>query len=102
MGKTTRTAEQFSCGSISPPVGTGWYRETPLLIEQVSAADIGKLLKFSVRDLVKTVLTVCSPDARVPARLPDPSAMQKFLNSLNVKNYRQAAPPPIAKPPRRM
>jgi len=50
-----------------------------------------------VRDLVKTVLTVCAPDAKVPDKLPTSSAMQKFLDALNVKNYREAAPPPIAK-----
>jgi len=98
LGRRSKNAEQFPCGSITPPVGNGWYRETPLLIEQASLKDIKKILEFSVRDLVKTVLTVCAPDARVPAKLPTPPAMQKFLDTLNVKNYREAAPPPIAKP----
>jgi len=101
-GKTTRSLEKFPCDAITPPVGTGWYRETPLLIEPASGADIGKFLEFSVRDLVKTVLTVCAPDSKVPAKLPTPRAMQKFLDVLNVKNYREAAPPPIAKPDRIM
>jgi len=97
MGKRTRNAEQFPCGPITPPVGNGWYRETPLLIEQASPAEIKKFLQFSVLDLVKTVLTVCAPGAKVPSRLPTPPAMQKFLDALNVKNFREAAPPPIAK-----
>jgi hypothetical protein len=59
--------------------------------------EIRTILDFSVRDLVNTVLTVCAPDARVPAALPTSSGMQKFLDALNVKNYREAAPPPIAK-----
>lgn len=98
IGRRSRTAEQFPCGSITPPAGDGWYRETPLLIEQASPGEIKKLLAFSVLDLVKTVLTVCAPDARVPAKLPTPPALQKFLDSLNVSNYREVAPPPIARP----
>ena len=98
MGKETKNAEKFPCGSITPPVGNGWYRETPLLIEQASPADIKKILQFSVLDLVKTVLTVCAPDTKMPSKLPTPPAMQKFLDSLNVKNFKEAAPPPIAKP----
>ena len=98
LGRRTRSADRFTCDAITPPVGTGWYRESPLLIENASAADIRKILAFSVLDLVKTVLTVCAPDARVPAKLPAPSAMQSYLDKLNVKNFREAAPPPIARP----
>jgi hypothetical protein len=100
MGKRTTSAESFPCSAITPPVGDGWYRETPLVIEQASPADIKKILEFSARDLVKTVLTVCSPDAKVPSKLPTAPEMQRFLDKLNVKNYREAAPPPIAKPGR--
>jgi len=100
LGRRTRSVEKFPCAAITPPVGTGWYREAPLLIEGAAAADIKKLLAFSVLDLVRTVLTVCSPDTKVPAALPTPPKMQKFLDLLNVKNYREAAPPPIAKPQR--
>ena len=100
LGRRTKSADAFPCASISPPVGDGWYREAPLLIEQASPGDMQKLLAFSVRDLVRTVLTVCAPDAKVPAKLPAPPAMQQFLNALNVKNFREAAPPPIAKPQR--
>jgi len=97
LGRRTRSAEQFPCGLITPKVGDGWYRETPLLIDQASSTEIRTLLEFGVRDLINTVLTVCAPDARVPAALPSSSGMQKFLDALNVKNYREAAPPPIAK-----
>lgn len=97
LGRSTRSAEQFPCDLITPPVGHGWYRETPLLIDQASPAEIKKILEFGVRDLVTTVLTVCAPGVKVPAKLPASSAMQKFLDALNVINYREAAPPPIAK-----
>jgi hypothetical protein len=100
MGRRVRTPDGFSCGAISPPVGDKWYRETPLLIEGASFSEVRKLLEFSALDLVKTVLTVCAPDARIPAKLPAPSAMQAFLDALNVENYREAAPPPVAKPQR--
>jgi hypothetical protein len=98
LGLQSKNAEHFPCGLITPPVGNGWYRESPLLIERASPKDARKILNFSVQDLIKTVLTVCAPDARVPGKLPTPPAMQKFLDALNVKNYREAAPPPIAKP----
>jgi hypothetical protein len=100
LGKKTKSADSFPCSSITPPVGDGWYREVPLVIEQASPEDIRKILEFSARDLVKTVLTVCSPGAKVPPKLPAAPEMQMFLDRLNVKNYREAAPPPIAKPPR--
>lgn len=98
MGRNTRSAEDFRCGSITPPVGTGWYRESPLLIDQVTLAEVKKIMVNSVLDLVQLVLTVCAPDAKAPAKLPTPPAMEKFLNKLNVKNYREAAPSPISKP----
>jgi len=97
-GKRTRNIERFPCHLISPKVGDGWYREAPLLIEQVSPSDMKKILEFSVWHLVKTVLAVCAPDSVVPAKHLSPAAMQKFLDALNVKNYREVAPPPIARP----
>ena len=44
------------------------------------------------------MLTACQPGVTVPAGALDPEAMQRFLESLGVPNYREAAPPPIAKP----
>jgi hypothetical protein len=38
-----------------------------------------------------------APDAALPDALPNPPEMQKYLGSLGVKNYKQAAPPLIAK-----
>jgi len=98
LGRNTRNAERFPCSLITPPVGDGWYRETPLLIEQAGPADLGKVLEFSVVDLVRTVLTVCSPGTKLPRKLPGSRAMQAFLDSLNVPNYKEVAPPPIARP----
>lgn len=76
----------------------GWYQENPLLIEDASPEAVREILEFSVRDLVQTVLTACHPDVKVPAGHQDPEMMQRFLESLSVPNYREAAPPPIAKP----
>jgi hypothetical protein len=67
------------------------------MIDKASPQAIRQILEFSVKDLVQTVLTVCAPDAKLPAKLPNPPAMQKFLESLSVKNYKAAAPPPIAR-----
>ncbi len=100
MGKRTRSAQDFPCDAITPPVGTGWYRETPLVIEGAATTDMKKVLEYSALDLVKTVLTVCAPEAKVPFPLLPSLQMQKYLDKLNVKNYREAAPPPIAKPQR--
>lgn len=77
---------------------TGWYQENALLIEGASSGDIQAIFEFSSRDLVRTVLSACSPDVELPAGSLDPDAMQRFLESLSVPNYREVAPPPIAKP----
>ncbi len=75
----------------------GWYQESALLIEDVSPEAIQEILQFSARDLVHTILTACQRDVAVPAGL-DPAAMQSFLESLSFSNYREIAPPKIAKP----
>lgn len=78
--------------------GDGWYQENDLLIEDASPEAVQEILEFSARDLVQTVLTACHPDIRVPAGHLDPAAMQRFLVSQGVPNYKEMAPPPIAKP----
>jgi hypothetical protein len=78
--------------------GNGWYQENALLIEDASPEAVQEILAFSARDLVQTVLTACHPDVKVPAGALDPDAMQRFLESLSVPNYKEMAPPPIAKP----
>jgi hypothetical protein len=78
--------------------GDGWYQENALLIEDASPEAIRKILEFSVTDLVRTILTACQPGVSAPAAFLDPAAMQRFLESLGVTNYKEAAPPPIAKP----
>jgi len=77
--------------------GTGWYQESALLIEDASPEAAQEILAFSARDLVQTIMTACQSDVKVPAGL-DPKAMQRFLESHGVSNYREVAPPPIAKP----
>jgi hypothetical protein len=78
--------------------GHGWYQENALLIEDASAEFVHELLEFSARDLVQTVLNACLPDIKVPAGSLDPAAMQRFLESVSIPNYKEMAPPPIAKP----
>jgi hypothetical protein len=97
LGIRTKNAEQVPCGPLSPRKGNGWYRENALLIVEATPQAVRKILDFSVRDLVKTVLAICAPDAKLPVKLPNPPEMQKYLESLGVKNYREMAPPPIAR-----
>jgi hypothetical protein len=80
--------------------GTGWYQENDLVIENASAEAVLEILEFSARDLVQTILNACHTDhdVKVPAGSLDPEAMQRFLESLGIPNYKEMAPPPIAKP----
>ncbi len=73
------------------PHGEGWYHENPLRLKQAAPERIRELLEFSVIDLVKTVLVVCVPDAKIPAAFPDAAAMQKFLESLAIAEERERA-----------
>jgi len=91
----TKPADGFDCTPMTPR-GDGWYREN-MLITDASPKNIGETVEFSVLDLVKTVLYVCAPEAKIPAKLPPPQALQKWLDSYNVKDYVAAAPPPIAR-----
>jgi len=77
--------------------GDGWYQENGLLIEDASPETVQAIFEFSARNLVQTILTACHPHVTVPAGL-DPAAMQRFLESLSISNYREMAPPPIARP----
>jgi len=97
LGARTKNAEHIPCGPMTPQ-GNGWYRESTLLVENAAPKTMQALLDYSVNDLVKTVLVVCAPGVKMPAKLPNPPALQKWLESLHVKNYKAVAPPPIAKP----
>jgi len=77
--------------------GDGWYQENALLIENATPEAVQEILEFSVTDLVQTVLTASFWDTKVPGFL-DPEAMQRFLESVSIPNYKEMAPPPIAKP----
>jgi hypothetical protein len=77
--------------------GDGWYQEDDLLIEDASLENVQEILEFSARNLVQTVLNACQSDVRVRVGL-DPAAMQRFLESVSISNYREAAPSPISKP----
>ncbi len=78
--------------------GDGWYQENDLLIEDASPEAVREILDFSSRDLVQTIITASRPDVTAPVESLKAEAMQSFLESLYVPNYREAAPPPIAKP----
>jgi hypothetical protein len=47
--------------------------------------------------LVKTVLYVCAPEAKMPEKLQNPPALQAWLDSFNVVNYKTAGPQIIAR-----
>jgi hypothetical protein len=76
----------------------GWYQEEALLIEDAALDDVQEILEFSARDLIQTILTASRPDVEIPSGSLDPEAMQGFLESVGFPNYREMAPPPIAKP----
>jgi len=98
LGVQTINAEHIPCGPITPtPKRDGWYRENALQIDNAKPKDIQNILEFSALDLVKTILAVCAPDAKLPVKCPSPPAMQKWLESLGIKNYKEMAPPPIAR-----
>ncbi|MDH4161921.1 MAG: hypothetical protein OEW15_04440 [Nitrospirota bacterium] len=76
--------------------GDGWYQESSLLIEDASPEVIKEILAFSARDLVQTILTACDSNVKVQDGL-DPAATQRLLESVSIPNYKEMAPPPIAK-----
>lgn len=80
------------CGHVE-----GWYQESDMIIENASPEAIRDIIEFSARHLVQTVLTACQSGVQVPAGL-DPVSMQRLLETQSVANYKEAAPPPIAKP----
>ena len=80
---TPRSAEDRTCTGISP-AGEGRYHET-LLIEDASDRFPAELLRFSVRQLLEKVLSVCVPDLSLPDDLSDPGELQRYLESLTVK-----------------
>jgi hypothetical protein len=94
QGIVTRNAEISSKPESGR--GTGWYQENALLIEEASHEAVQEILEFSARDLVQTVLNACQSGVKVPTGL-DPAAMQRLLESQSVPNYKEMAPPPIAK-----
>ena len=89
IGVHTKNAGHIPCGAITPsPKSDGWYRENALQIDGAKPKDIQNILEFSALDLVRTILAVCAPDANIPATCPSPPAMQNWLDSLGVKNYK--------------
>lgn len=87
QGMIVKRAEGFDPVSVAPP-GHGWYHQDPLRLNKAAASKIKKLLDFSVMDLVKTVLVVCVPGEKVPAKFASSAAMQRYLESLSVAEER--------------
>lgn len=87
-GMVVKKAQGIDAAPITPH-GGGWYHQDPLRLERASPERIREVLEFSVMDLVRTVLVVCVPDARIPAAFPDSAAMQKYLESLSVAEERE-------------
>src|SRR5512142_107321 len=87
QGMIVTKAKGFSSLPIVPP-GNGWYHQDPIKLERTTPERIRELLEFSVMDLVKTVLAVCVPEARIPAALPGAAELQKYLESLSVAEER--------------
>jgi hypothetical protein len=76
-------------GAPITPHGAGWYHESPLRLKQAAPERIRELLEFSVMDLVRTVLVVCVPDARISTFIPNAAEMQKYLESLSIAEERE-------------
>jgi hypothetical protein len=91
------TKNAGACSRSAGEHGDGWYQENDLLIEDASPEVLEEIIEFSARDLVQTILTACDSDVKVSGGL-DPEAMQRFLESVGISNYREAAPSPISKP----
>lgn len=79
-GANSRPLNFGQCMPISPR-GEGWYRES-MLLDNVTPKIAKEILEYGVRDLLTKVLTVCAPTASVPKTLPNPSELQKYIQSL--------------------
>ncbi|MDA8423486.1 MAG: hypothetical protein M0Z89_09160 [Nitrospiraceae bacterium] len=88
QGMIAAKTKDIDAASLAPH-GHGWYHQDPLWLKQATPERIRELLKFSVMDLVRTVLVVCVPDARIPAAFPDAAEMQKYLESLSIAEERE-------------
>ena len=66
---------------LMTPKGEGWYREI-MLLDDVTPKIAKEILDHAVRDLLMKVLTVSAPEVVIPKRLPNPPALQTFIQSL--------------------
>lgn len=72
---------EYGACMLMTPKGEGWYRES-MLLDGVTPEIAKELLDYAVRDLLTKVLTVAAPEAVIPKRLPNPPALQTFIQSL--------------------
>ncbi len=82
-GATSRPLHFGECMLVSPR-GEGWYRES-MLLDDVTPRTAKDILQYGVRDLLTKVLTVCSPQTKVPQKLPNPPQLQAWIRSLEKK-----------------
>jgi len=82
-GAQSRPLNFGQCMPISPR-GEGWYRES-MLLDNVTPKIAQEILEYGIRDLLTKVLTVCAPSAKVPKKLPNPSELQTYIQSLEMK-----------------
>jgi hypothetical protein len=82
-GARSDKMEYGECMLIAPK-GEGWYRESMLLYD-VTPTMAKELLQFGVADLVKKVLTVCAPGAKMPKKLPNPPQLSRYISDLAAK-----------------
>jgi hypothetical protein len=72
---------EYGACMLMAPKGEGWYRES-MLLDDVTPKIAKEVLDYAVRDLLTKVLTVAAPEAVIPKKLPNPPALQTFIQSL--------------------
>jgi len=83
-GARSGKMEYGECMLIAPK-GEGWYRES-MLLDGVTPKSAKEILAFGVADLLKKVLIVCAPGAKLPKKLPNPPQLQAWIKTLEKKS----------------
>ena len=86
QGVRVNRSDYGACMLIAPK-GDGWYRES-LLLSGASPKIAKAVLNYAVHDLLTKVLTVAAPRVVVPKKLPNPPALQAFIESLENRTLR--------------
>ena len=78
------TVRGLDCSAILPTDET-WFRES-LLIENAPINFPEEVVKFSVRDLLRSIFKACRLEMNLPDELPGPVELQHFIESA-VRQY---------------